>query len=62
MHAARAFSRLIVNSYIEAWHVVTTVDAFLDSDEEDIIDEPARQAYGASSRRPPFHIRRPIRT
>lgn len=29
----------------EAWHVVTTVDALLDSDEEDI-DEPARHAYG----------------
>jgi hypothetical protein len=29
----------------EAWHVVTTVDAFLDSDNEDI-DEPARHAYG----------------
>ncbi|KAI0308055.1 hypothetical protein B0F90DRAFT_1679791 [Multifurca ochricompacta] len=28
----------------QAWHVVTTVDAFLDSDEEDI-DESARQAY-----------------
>jgi Ino eighty subunit 1 len=28
----------------QAWHVVTTVDAFLDSDEEDI-DEPARHAY-----------------
>jgi len=49
MYAARAFSRLIVNSYTEAWHVVTTVDAFLDSDEEDM-DEPARHAYGASSR------------
>ena len=30
----------------EAWHVVTTVDAFFDSDEEDI-DESARHAYGA---------------
>jgi len=28
----------------QAWHVVTTVDAFLDSDEEDI-DESARHAY-----------------
>ncbi|KAI0281637.1 hypothetical protein BGY98DRAFT_958285 [Russula aff. rugulosa BPL654] len=28
----------------QAWHVVTTVDAFLDSDEEDV-DEPARHAY-----------------
>ncbi|KAI0001778.1 hypothetical protein BJV77DRAFT_1063176 [Russula vinacea] len=28
----------------QAWHVVTTVDSFLDSDEEDI-DEPARHAY-----------------
>src|SRR5882757_8340761 len=52
MYAARAFSRLILNSYTEAWHVVTTVDAFLDSDEEDI-DEPARHAYGASSRHRP---------
>jgi Ino eighty subunit 1 len=32
----------------EAWHVVTTVDAFLDSDDEDI-DESARHAYGTSS-------------
>lgn len=47
----RAFSHLIVDPYTEAWHVVTTVDAFLDSDEEDI-DEPARHAYGASSRHP----------
>jgi hypothetical protein len=51
MYAARAFSRLIVNPYTEAWHVVTTVDAFLDSDEEDM-DEPARHAYGGSSRHP----------
>jgi hypothetical protein len=47
----RSFSHLIVNSYTEAWHVVTTVDAFLDSDEEDI-DEPARHAYSASSGHP----------
>lgn len=32
-------------SFSEAWHVVTTVDAFLDSDEEDV-DESARHAYG----------------
>jgi hypothetical protein len=32
-------------SFAEAWHVVTTVDAFFDSDEEDI-DEAARHAYG----------------
>lgn len=31
----------------EAWHVVTTVDAFFDSDEEDM-DESARHAYGTS--------------
>jgi hypothetical protein len=61
MYAARAFSCLIVNSHTEAWHVVTTVDAFLDSDEEDI-DEPARQAYGASWPLPPFHVRGPIHT
>ena len=31
----------------EAWHVVTTVDAFFDSDEEDI-DESSRHAYSTS--------------
>ena len=47
------FFHLIVCCSTEAWHVVTTVDAFLDSDEEDM-DEPARHAYGASSRHPHF--------
>ncbi len=32
------------DGFVEAWHVVTTVDAFFDSDEEDI-DEFARHAY-----------------
>ena len=58
---SRAFSQLIFNSYTEAWHVVTTVDAFLDSDEEDI-DEPARHAYGTSSRHPALYARGPIHT
>ncbi|KAI0257299.1 hypothetical protein BJV78DRAFT_1277848 [Lactifluus subvellereus] len=35
----------------QAWHVVTTVDAFFDSDEEDV-DEPARHAYGMASALP----------
>ncbi|KAI9511748.1 hypothetical protein F5148DRAFT_993396 [Russula earlei] len=40
-HSNGGFHRSIVQ---QAWHVVTTVDAFRDSDEEDI-DEPARHAY-----------------
>jgi len=36
---------------LEAWHVVTTVDALFDSDEEDI-DEPARHAYGTPTSPP----------
>jgi hypothetical protein len=46
------------HSLLEAWHVVTTIDAFLDSDEEDI-DESARYAYGTPS---PSMIPGPVRT
>jgi Ino eighty subunit 1 len=44
IHFPHFFFHLMV-SFAEAWHVVTTVDAFFDSDEEDI-DEAARHAYG----------------
>jgi len=57
MAVCSPFPRLLPSdghSSSEAWHVVTTVDAFLDSDEEDI-DEPAQHAYGMSSS---FHVRR----
>ncbi|KAH9968716.1 hypothetical protein BC827DRAFT_1165042 [Russula dissimulans] len=40
-HSSGGLHRSILQ---QAWHVVTTVDAFFDSDEEDI-DEPARHAY-----------------
>ncbi|KAI0274902.1 hypothetical protein BC834DRAFT_20390 [Gloeopeniophorella convolvens] len=40
-HPSGGFPRSILQ---QAWHVVTTVDAFFESDEEDL-DEPARHAY-----------------